>query len=237
MAIAQDNLLEDAKLDLVARLESDAFFSDVHVLYENEGDLDQARTNALAGRTSKSGKKGAAVVIHAVDIIAVEGQGPSPLLKLGAVIECAETRKLNHSSVGTGKTAAEIAARVCQLLHLYTPLHITKNSWYLPDNPVQELSLLDGMVGFAVEIHSGAQFGCVAKVATPSADLAGSDLTLTCATAGATILYTTDGTYPGTSNGTTYSAPISVSDGDQISFVATKADHNASDVNHAEISI
>lgn len=237
MAIAQDNILEDVKLDLVARLEADAFFSDVHVLYQNEGDLDTDRKNALAGRTSKSGRKGAAVIIHSVDVAEVSGQGPVPQMKLSALIECAETRKLNHSAAGTGKTAAEISARVVQLLNHYTPHHLCLGSWHLPSAPVQELSLLDGMVGFAVELNNHAHFQAVPKVATPEAAAGGTSLTLACATAGAAIHYTTDGSYPSSANrAALYSSPITVAPGDEITFIARLADHNDSDTMRAIIS-
>lgn len=64
--------------------------------------------------------------------------------------------------------------------------------------------------------------------ATPTSSISTSTIyqdtsvTLSCSTSGATIKYTTDGTTPGLSNGTTYSAPFTISATTTIKFCAIK---------------
>lgn len=237
MAIPQDNLLEEIKLDIAARLSADHFFSDIHVVYEQEDDINTARENALVGRVSKNGKKGAAVIIHAIDIIEATGQAAMPQMKVQAVIECAETRKLNQSSVGTGKTAAEISARVVQLLHHYTPHHLCMSSWHMPSNPIQELTCLKGMAGFAVMMDNYAYFKSSPKVISPRATGSGTELVITPSTPDSEIWYSTAGTYPSEENGAQlYTAPITVSPGDVISFIGRLDGYDDSDVLQAKIN-
>lgn len=80
------------------------------------------------------------------------------------------------------------------------------------------------------------------KVSTPrfspsaGAVLAGTEVTITCSTSGATIHYTTDGSTP-TSSSTTYSGPITVSTTTTIKAIAVKADMPDSNVATAQYTI
>ena len=62
-------------------------------------------------------------------------------------------------------------------------------------------------------------------------------ITLSCATDGATIYYTTDGTTPSASNGTAYTSAISVSETMTIKAIAIKSDMTDSDVATATYTI
>lgn len=62
-------------------------------------------------------------------------------------------------------------------------------------------------------------------------------VTITCATTGAAVYYTTDGTTPSASNGTLYSGPITVSATATIKAVAVKSDMTDSDVASATYTI
>jgi hypothetical protein len=57
-----------------------------------------------------------------------------------------------------------------------------------------------GFVEYAVVMKTAFGVGAVDKVATPGAEVAGASLTLSCATSGAAIYYTLDGSYPGPGN-------------------------------------
>lgn len=60
-------------------------------------------------------------------------------------------------------------------------------------------------------------------VATPVINISGNTATITCATSGATIKYTTDGSTPSASNGNTYSSAITLSASCTIKAIAIKS--------------
>ena len=60
-------------------------------------------------------------------------------------------------------------------------------------------------------------------VATPAINISGNTATITCATSGATIKYTTDGSNPSASNGSTYSSAITLNASCTIKAIAIKS--------------
>jgi len=85
--------------------------------------------------------------------------------------------------------------------------------------------------------------GLVDKCEKPVASIDGGtyagtqSVTLSCATVGATIKYTTNGLTPSSTVGTTYSAPISVATSTMLKAVAVKTDFANSDVMSEEYTI
>jgi phi13 family phage major tail protein len=87
--------------------------------------------------------------------------------------------------------------------------------------------------------------GLANKVATPASSVASGSyaeaqsVTLTCATSGASIYYTTDGTVPSATNGTLYSTQISCADPSNtcIKAVAVKTDYTTSDILELYITV
>lgn len=69
----------------------------------------------------------------------------------------------------------------------------------------------------------------VFQVATPEISITSNTATITCATAGASIYYTTDGTTP-TSSSTLYTGPFSVAAKATVKAIATKADYTNSEI-------
>lgn len=67
-------------------------------------------------------------------------------------------------------------------------------------------------------------------VATPVINISGNTAIITCATSGATIKYTTDGSTPSASNGSTYSSAITLSASCTIKAVAIKSGMTTSSV-------
>ncbi|HPG58876.1 MAG TPA: SUMF1/EgtB/PvdO family nonheme iron enzyme, partial [Candidatus Wallbacteria bacterium] len=96
-------------------------------------------------------------------------------------------------------------------------------------------------VGFRLALDASAV--PASKVQTPSISPAGGtytsaqSVTLTCATSGATIYYTTDGTTPSATNGTVYSSAISVTATKTIKAVAVKSGMTDSDAASAAYTI
>jgi hypothetical protein len=100
----------------------------------------------------------------------------------------------------------------------------------------QVISAVNGSVAASALVTasaSGASTGAVAAVAETNltGGAGGASLTLACATAAASIYYTTDGSYPDSTNGTLYTAPFALPDaGTVIRAAAYKTGLNPGDV-------
>lgn len=229
MSIESDEILERLKDDVFQRIDADGFFADVPVVKEGEADLAQEVSVALRGLASKGGKKGAMVAVHRLEVVDVEGEGGVPEMKLSIVVECGEEPLRNRAAGGTEKKASAMVARVFQLLNRWSP-GWNGNCLYCEKNPIAELALLKGQVGYACEFFFWVSFSQVSQVADLVATVDGSEITLTTATADAAIWYTTDGSYPRPENAaaTLYSAPVTGTPGDVIRAAGYKEDLGAS---------
>lgn len=88
-------------------------------------------------------------------------------------------------------------------------------------------------VGSRFQIQALADTSLPARCFPPIISFGGGNCTITCATSGVTILYTTDGSYPTKDDAETYSAPFAVDSGDVVLAVATKASNDDSDLGRA----
>jgi formylglycine-generating enzyme required for sulfatase activity len=96
-------------------------------------------------------------------------------------------------------------------------------------------------VGFRLVLPAGAaQTGKVGAVTISPAGgtyLAAQQVSITCATGGVTIKYTTDGTIPSLANGTAYSGPFTAGASTAVKAVAIKSEWLPSDMASVEYSI
>ena len=235
-------ILTDMQTETVARLESADFLSDIVVLQQSKGIIESDVETALGVFNAETGKKIGAVIIAIMPEITNNGS-ESPALDLTAVLsfQVITLRVVNDDTAnnGSGKTAESLAMAVLTELHHYFSA-LLRIAFYADDAPVKPLQTQDdGTVSYLVQISARFVIDRRSKVATPDVSLSGATLTLTCATAGATIYYTTDGSYPGSANPTSieYTTPFTVADGDVIRAGAVKTDFIPSDTMLATVSI
>lgn len=231
MSIESDEILERLKDDVFNRLDADPFFADVPVVVEGPGELAAEVAVALRGLTSKGGKKGAMVCVHRLEILDVEGEGATPEMKCSVMIECGEEPLRNRAPGGTEKKASALVARVVQIINRWSP-GWNGNCFFIDKNPVVELSLLKGQVGYMAEFFFWVSFSQVSQVADIEATVDGSEITLTTATASANIYYTTGGSYPRAENAAAelYTGPITGTSGDLLRACAYLANTSASNL-------
>lgn len=215
-----DTIIEDLQTDAVARLKSEPFFGDVVVLEQRKGIVQSDIETALGVFNQESGKKIGAVVIALLpEIEGSGGEGPGPDVTGALRFHVIEIPLINNDATsGTLKSASKISLNVLNTLHRYMAgvFRVTLMAGRRPITPLNTEE--PGVVSYVVQLDAAFTINRRYKVATPSASVADGLMTLTCTTSGATIYYTTDGSYPGPQNATalTYSAPFAVTNGASI---------------------
>ena len=188
-----------------------AFFDDMPVLVEDRKDVESEISRALG---MLSGAKSGAFVVFMTAAASVRGSGEfGPVFgEIRMVAHCLENPVLNRGTSGTQKTAWEMAEQVAACLNNFKPA--SANGPLTMLDPAIEPMVLDlpgglALPGFAVNFSVSGSLAIVkTQVATPALVQAGATVTMTCATAGAAIFYTTNGKRPNPNNGTLYSTGI-----------------------------
>lgn len=225
--------IDDIRAELVARLEADEYFTDLPVLDYHQKDLLSELQKRMGGLTSKGGKRGAFVFLEG---FSAPRQGTEPPLTFKHVALTAvaiEIPSFNAGSAGTGKSAWDIAVRVAQVLDGYQAAGVSASIQVDPRG-IQKGEPPPNCVAYDVELLIPAVVELPSKCALPILTADGPHATpvaITCATAGASIYYTTDSTYPwsGNTKATLYSSPITLSAAATIRAVAFKTGYIASD--------
>lgn len=213
-------LIETLQSDILGRLLSDSYFSDVYVASITRGDLDSDEMEHLATTNEKSGKSGVFVGVQMPTADGEKPNLPGPLLGVAATVRVMESPAMNRAVGGTGKTAEQIAARVLQLLHHWSP----NGARFLiaGTDALKPVDTDDGVVSYDARVETFDGLDDLVSVAPPTAVVAAGTLTLSCPTSGAAIYYTSDGSFPGTDK-TLYSAPFAIGAGDHIRAAAYKS--------------
>lgn len=206
-----DPILRDQE-DILYRLLGDSYFADITVEKQRDGVIAADITKKLSVFNAKGGKVGVYVLVLMPDLAPPSGRegapGPEYIVRPG--VQIWESPTINLGSQGTGKSAEAIATRVRQLLHLFDP---GARSTYTFAS-MEPAEAPKGQLSYVVTIARSARDERLPKVATPTITLAGAlpavTVTLACATGGASIYYTTDGTPPSSANAaaTPYTAPF-----------------------------
>lgn len=226
--------LEYAQEMFAGRLAADPYFADIAVLQQRKGVTDDDIRQALGTLNAKAGKLGACVVVLMPSLQPKNGNAPSPIYNIRLVVQVIDLPLFNLGESGTGKTCEQIAQRVRQLCHLLSTGEKTSWIWAGSDPlPVEEGS---NSYGVAFTRESGDPH--LPKVANVKSEATGpTSIALSCATAGATIRYTLDGSYPYENNtaAVLYTEPIAILEPCTLLAVAEAADHLASNLLKASL--
>lgn len=240
MSVDVDTILTELQADLAERLRADEMFTDIPVLDERKGDLLDGINQALGTLTAVGGKMGACVVVLSPTGNDDMPDAPSGPLSLSISVLVLEDVLVNGGASGTGKEALTIARRVHRALKHYAPVGlcnalVPQKPCLLPvDNPLAP-------VAYEVRFRTTEARTAALKCGMPSIAAAGEafpkTITLTSATAGAAIYYTTDGTHPRSGNtaATLYAGPFALAATGTVRAAAFKTGYLGSDVNMAVI--
>lgn len=224
--------------DVAAYLASDEQLHFVQVIREAPADaqggliFEQFVNEALAGQVPVNGKAGLCVIVFTPEGKPESIQNRGLACELELTIRVIENPAVNDDPIhGTGIKAEEMLEVIMMLLQNWQPLKghpLTLVEFYKV--PIKDVTPL-----WAWECVFRARDArqARAKVATPQITLSESLVTLTCATEGAQIFFTIDGTLPGL-NASIYTAPLDV-DGVTVRAIARLCGMAASDVAEVEV--
>jgi hypothetical protein len=218
-SISELDLLQDA---ILGRITNDAYFSTIVVLEERKGVTDEDLAQTLASNTKRGGKKGAAIVICDPFFDIDNSSGPGPRIDPTIYIRCITRPMVNEAPSGANARVKQMATNICKLLHFYLiqgqGLNVT-----LEAHKGDPVSWIGGEREMTVTMKTSLQLEPFCKCAFPMITrLSSTTASITCATAGAIIYYTLDGSFPGPSNSAAviYSGVIDFAAGTQVSAVA-----------------
>jgi hypothetical protein len=239
-----DNILDQLQADTAAILAGAPALADVAVIVADAGDIEQKILRALGPLNQGStGKSGLCLVVLPPEITDAQPNLPGPAFNLTQQIQVIEAPLINRvtedeGGTGTGIRSAVAALRVLSALHQVSTGDLML---YADGSAITPLEGKPGFVSHAVSLR--ATTGGLAaprRVARPTAAVSGGNLLLACATTGAAIYYTTDGTFPSPANpdAILYTGPITgLEDGDTVRAAAFLADYNPSDCIRLTVTI
>jgi Chitobiase/beta-hexosaminidase C-terminal domain len=208
------SLLATLQQQCADRLQSDPLFANVPVLTERIADIESEVARALGPLNGQSGKTGlVAILLTPTANVNFENVFGPFFDDIKIVVRVIENVPVNQDpATGTNVAAADAAEKICSLLHHFQPdsasgpITAQKPSIALGNDP-RNLSY---------DCHFKASGGLTTippQAATPAININSGAYTLTCATAGAAMFYTLDGSSPMPRNGTLYTAPFTPATG------------------------
>ena len=234
------NPIAQLQEEIAGRLNADDYFSDITVITERQGDIENSIERALRVLTDKDGKIGIAAMVGVVSGTVESPNLPGPAFTdSGIEVTVFENPTFNNGVTGTGKAAVDVIVRVCQVMHHYTPTAIGQ-ILTIDDQrrrAVEPLGVINkqGEVAYKTRIVFNADLQVLTKLLPPVISPAGGSvprrLTITHPDAAAAIYYTTDLSYPWSGNtaATLYAGTFDITTASTLRAVAFKAAVVASD--------
>lgn len=225
--------LTDLQHDNAEALRADEVLSALAILDEEKGDLLSAVQTAMGEIQASSGKFGACVIVLSPVCDDANPDTPGGPLdaKVAARVLCDPVVN-NDPNIGTGIKALTICRRIHRVWKHRVSAGLCQAM--VPDRPCI-VPVGDPLAPVAYEVRfttTEADAGTWSKVASPVIVVAGGFATVTCATAGAAVYVTTDGSFPRSGNGTAvlYAAPVAVTAGQVVRAAGYKAGSVGSNV-------
>lgn len=212
------------------RIQSDPLFAYVPVFTERIKDIQSEINQALGPLNGQSGKTGLVAIIltPTADVHHENVFGPF-FDEIKIVVRIIENVPVNQDpNTGTNVAAADAAEKICGLLHLFQP--DSANGPVVARRPSIELGHDPNNLSYDCHFKTcGGLTAAPPQVATPIITANSGQITLTCATAGAAIFFTLDGSNPSPRNGTFYTAPFTPGTGLTLKARAWLAGYLASE--------
>lgn len=219
------------------RLLSESFLETVSIFRLRPGEVTEEQIQqALTALNTRGGKVGAAIVVMMPTGENASANNPGPMFDAVIITRVLVTPLFNDdAATGTLKSEDELALCVLHSLHHFRAGGLAGIMVADRETPMAPFTeLIDvGTVGYDV-MHGIKGWGLEGsdKVATPTISYAAGSVTLACATGGAAIYRTTDGSYPGSGNAaaTLYTVPFAAGSGTALRVAAEHDNKTASDV-------
>lgn len=239
MSLATEDLTTLALNDIKGCLDSDVELIDVPVIVEDESNPTYGESVALACLTPKTGRTKFGI---AVIVCQPSSKDSKPNMQYGPFVFSfrlwvIESRMQNSDTAngGTGIGSFNLARHVATLMKAYMAGGLILNFTDFQIRPLNmELEFEDKsrsvFKGWAVEFNgpegdTNTYTRVLPVIISPSSGAVTQTVTLSCATAGAAIYYTTDLSHPysGGATSTLYTVPLTISSASVVSARAFKS--------------
>ena len=231
-----DEILETLQADVFGALKDAPSLANAEIVSANTGDVEAEVLRKLAPLTGEL--RGLALVVLHPELISADRNLPGPRMNARIEVQVIEAVLVNRGTGGTQIRATTAALRALSVLH---QLRTGSLLLYADRNPMEPLAGKPGIITYVLRLNAeNVSGGTTAKVKQLSFALDESgDLVITTATAGAEIYYTTDGSFPGSSNDAAflYDGPIPVTDDFTLRAAAFLSPLNPSDISEVTVSI
>jgi hypothetical protein len=224
-------------------LDSDSYYADVPIVVVEPTDTPQKLLQSLSVLNAKNGSCGVVLYVMPVTQILDEyADVPDGPLKVLVQFQCWEALEKKEWQTGNSKSALNVAQHTFRLFKCRSIGHVLKvmnagTPAIEAGNPPEGVLIRGWVVNFsALEDAPDAPDACAFPVFSQAGG-AGTDVSISCATSGAEIYYTTDGSCPDREHGTLYTGSISVAAGAITLFaMAQKTGYLPSNMNAAQFS-
>jgi hypothetical protein len=236
--------LEQFQTDCAARLSAEEYFEDVSLFVVRPRSAAEALLlqtkleEALSGKAFTGGKCGVTCTVQMPAATVSEPDLPGPVFDASIVVRVTENPVINMGATGTGKSAEDVALAVLGALHQCVMENLVITAAKEALKPQSE-GLASGKVVYDCNFSRRLTLTPQQKVAqvsiTASGVLPDVGVALACATEGAEIYYTTDGSYPTPAAGIAY-APFTVTAACKVRAAAYLAGFSGSNLAALNIS-
>lgn len=224
--------------DNAARLSAEPYFADIAIIPFSSDSTEDKLVERLGVAKGRSGKVGACVLVQVPTVRVPLPNVPGPQFSVQQTFLVLVHPEINAGSCGTKKAAGAIARQVVRLFH-HARVSVQVQTWNAAADAVVPETALAKLTGYTVSISAALGQDVSPRVATPSISIAGSAATLACATPGAAIWYTRDGSLPWSGNpaASLYGVSFVPASSCVVRAVAYLADYLPSNASSASITI
>jgi hypothetical protein len=236
--------------DITDALNGDQLFATIPVASYTKMVISQEVEKRAPHLMLKGGKTGCGVMVNMPDVFGESSNISTPQSEAVCTFDVVEIPEINFFASNGSLTYCETVARairaIIEPLAIYGLMGAGASVFYAKEDeavisPIVDIEkIYPGCRAYRVTLRIKFSEPFLPKVMLPASTWAGDTLTLINQTAGATIYYTTDGTFPGPGNygtkqdgtaGTSvvYAAPVAIASGKTVRFAASLANYTASD--------
>lgn len=231
-------LLEQIEADIFGALQATPGLALAKVLRADEGLTEADVAQKLVTLTGEE-KIGLGLVVLPAEVVAADKNLPGMSVRVMASVQVIEAVTFNRDAANGTQIKANVAAlRVLNALHQY---RVGNRLLYADRNPVEALPMKKGFVGYSVEVYAEHNGGSDAERVLDLSFAIDDDgnMVISTDTAGAAIYYTTDGSFPGSTNAEAvlYQGPITIEHGMVFRAAAYASPLNPSGISEVTISI
>lgn len=190
-----EDILDEIQSDTAARLAVTPGLALASIVIDDDKTLESKVEQLLTKLAGDKSKLGLCIIVMKPEIMEAENNLPGPVFKIKQTVQVIEHPTINLGSKGTHLRCGNAAIRVLRSLHLAS---IGSTTLYADKSPAVPLPTREGFISYMVTVFCHPSSFVAEKTGSinPSWNDGDDTLSLTCATSGSSIFYTSSGKYP-----------------------------------------